>query len=268
MSDAATACHRCGRSPCVYQSHAVAAEVVAQPTTTNVYVLPSVAYPQTLVGQGSTVYQSTAPLGFQTGAQRLMDNQALLSQMMELSKARNETGALHLERTTTLYQQALKAESPALEKLAAGQALATVLQAHAPEPAALVIRSASGEVRVERLTTEQTQTLLGKVTDAAKMPPADETETATDVGKYPLIKTFCAKCHGVELAQPSHGVHIGDDPRVAKWMRENFFDLRETVSRGAMPPARAPQPTPAQRVELVKEFESIIRAQKGGSVQE
>lgn len=262
----ADACHRCGRSQCVYAAPAYVAPVVATPTV-NTYVINS-NYPAPLVAGGTSAVVSTG--GYQSQVLPLFDPQTYLSSSIELQKAVNGTMSLAFQQGNALAQRSLELQAPAVERLAAGQAASMVLQSAGLEPGKgatagaqsfVFRRESNGAFHMEPLTTEQVERITLKVeagTAAATPTPANGSPMI-----YPLIGKYCAKCHGLDLATPKGGVFLGDDPNAAKWARENFFTILQQIRNQKMPPAAAPQPTQDERAGLLSELESIINSSGG-----
>lgn len=268
----ASACHRCGRSQCVYAAQsAYVAPVVATPTV-NTYVINS-NYPAPLVAGGTSAVVSTG--GYQSQVLPLFDPQTYLSSSIELQKAVNGTMSLAFQQGNALAQRSLELQAPAVERLAAGQAASMVLQAAGLEPgngstataqSFVFRRESNGAFHMEPLTTEQVERITLKVeagTSAAGSPTATPDAVSTDE-KFPLVAKFCAKCHGPDLASPKGGVYLGDSDNAAKWQRDNFFEIVQQIKTGSMPPASSPQPTQDERAGLLSEFESIIVSRLGG----
>ena len=265
----ADACHRCGRSQCVYAAPAYVAPVVATPTV-NTYVINS-NYPAPLVAGGTSAVVSTG--GYQSQVLPLFDPQTYLSSSIELQKAVNGTMSLAFQQGNALAQRSLELQSPAVERLAAGQTASMVLQAAGLEPGKgatagaqsfVFRRESNGAFHMEPLTTEQVERITLKVEAGTSAATATPDEISADA-KFPLVVKFCAKCHGPDLAAPKGGVYLGDSDNAAKWQRDNFFEIVQQIKKGSMPPASSPQPTQDERAGLLSEFESIINSRLGGA---
>ncbi|MBL9085267.1 MAG: hypothetical protein JNK76_25905 [Planctomycetales bacterium] len=283
-SGSAEACSRCGRSGCVYKQP-VAVQPIVAPPVVNTYVINGGQYPAPLVAGGSTAYQSLGS-SYQATTLPLFDPQQYLSQSLELQKAVNGTLGLASQQANGLAQRFAELQAPAVERIAAGQAASMVLTAAGLDPKAptsgprsFVVHQEGASVRVEPLTAEQMAKITVRATiestaaggggqaagsqsaetgSAAKSPEAAE-------HKYPMLATFCAKCHGLDQAQPKGGIFLGDDDNTARWMRENFFAITQAVgTKQTMPPAGAAQPTREERVRLLNEVESIVSQRSGG----
>lgn len=267
----ASACHRCGRSACLYVKPVVAtvAAPVQSVTQTDVYVVQNNAATP-LVAQGTSAIVSNG--GYQSQVLPLFDPNRYVSQRLELQKAVNATGAIENERTNNLVERLVALQAPAVERLAAGQAAQMVLHAaglsepnQQAQSSAVVITNRNGVIQTMQLAPEQVQALTSSITTTTSKFTQSVTTTpaaplAQVQGKYPMLTQFCGKCHGTDVAQPKGGLYLGDDPNVVKEMRAKWFNVTDAVSSGSMPPATAPQPTQEQKVALLNEMQSIIKA--------
>ena len=256
--------------------------IVATPVV-NTYVINGGQYPAPLVAGGSTAYQSLGA-SYQATTLPLFDPQQYLSQSLELQKAVNGTLGLASQQANGLAQRFAELQAPAVERIAAGQAASMVLNAAGLDPQAppsgprsFVVHQEGASVRVEPLTAEQMAKITvratietkaegggGKAEGNSETPPAGSAETIS-AAKYPMLGMFCARCHGLDQAQPKGGIFLGDDDNTARWMRENFFAITQAVaSKQNMPPAGARQPTREERALLMNEVESIVSQRSGG----
>lgn len=85
-------------------------------------------------------------------------------------------------------------------------------------------------------------------------PPAPAVSTSSS-SPYPTFGVFCAKCHGIAVAQPKGGVLL--DPS-AKDLEVNYYRIRKVVSNGKMPPAGQPQPNNQQRTDILGDVARMI----------
>lgn len=270
FSQSAEACNRCGRSPCRFVQQVVATPVVAATPIVNTYVINN-TYPSPLVAGGSTAVVSNG--GYQSQTLPLFDPDRYLSARIELKKADALYAAQDSQQLNSLVDRIATLQAPAVERLAAaqqvsaaGQAVSLAIKATntgAPQSTGYVIKpDGTGGMQVQPLTATQIEQLTVTTTTTQSVTtPQAATAPAT---KFPMLSQFCAKCHGTELATPKGGFFLGDDDNVAKSMRDRWFDITRSVSKGSMPPADAPQPTQAERAALLNEIESII-VSRGGS---
>lgn len=294
----AWACSRCGYySSCRYYAPVVQKQYV-QPIVkqeqTDVYVVQN-NYPQPLVAQGtSNVVASTA--SYQQSVLPLLEPNQYFSQELQLIKAATQTGALRTERAMAAFQRVMELQAPAVERLAAGQAAAMVLQAAGLDPAhnkggsssAVVVSNIQGKVQVVPLNAEQIQHLQQQqlppaATGGPAPPPPPAPGHGTGItepihppgppapagnAKYPALSKFCFDCHGLQLSNPKGDFFIGEDQNIARTLRERFFDITQRVTKqgsGQMPPPdHAAQPTPEEKAAILNEIEAIII---GGSAQ-
>lgn len=272
--DDASACTRCRRfgTACIYAKPVVAAvaPVVQTIESTDVFVIQS-NYPAPLVGQGTSAVVSNG--GYQSLTLPLFDPSIYFSQSLQLIRAANDTNALQHERTSSLVERVAALQAPAVERLAAGQAASSVLRAAGLDPAhnmqgnssAVVInRDAEGRLQVLPLSTEQIQSITSSV--SASTSNVTTTIKTTDpqlgeaTGKFPMLQTFCAKCHGTDVAQPGGGFYLGDDPQVVAAMRSRWFEITDDIGSGKMPKAGSPQPSDEQKARLIDELQAIIKS--------
>ena len=261
----AEACNRCGlfgnRCRFAVRHHApvyhapVAKVITPYVAPQNVYVIQN-SYPAPLVPSGGTQYASTG--SYQSIVGNLLDPNAYFAQELALLKAANDTNALRAERSSQLFQRVAELQAPYAEKLATGAAAKMVLDAaglnsatqQQTSNAVVIRRDEYGKLQVSQLSPEQIAAMGGKQPDAPAPPEPG--------GKYPLLGQFCSSCHGLNLAEPKSGFYLGDDPAVAKSMREKFFGITQQLRSGKMPPASSPQPTNEQRAGILDEIEQIV----------
>jgi mono/diheme cytochrome c family protein len=278
LTQSADACQRCGlfgrqcRFRAVHTEHVDHHYQYDNGRNADVFIVQA-NYQQPLVGQGATLYSGTG--SYQSLVAPLVDPNLYFSQEMQLLKAAQETNALRADRTADLFQQALALHAPAVEATARAQAAKMVLSAagldpesapHTSSQSLVIEKDHLGRLQIRTLTAEQslaiTQKIEKKFDDAAHQPPA----TLPSDAKYPLLTQYCAKCHGLDNAQPKGGLHLGDDQNVARAMEEKFFKLKRAVDpeTGDMPPATAPQPSRSEREAILREIEAIVMAQRKG----
>lgn len=249
--NSASACSRCGNfRSCRFVQHqaAVVAPVVVADSP-DVYVIQN-SYPQPLVAQGTSAVVSNG--GYQASVLPLLDPNLYFSQEMQLLKAASDANAIRSERTSRLFERIAEFQAPAVNTLAAGQALQMVIDPQKTtqqlSTSEVVIRKdAYGRLKLE--VQESTQQVLGN-------QPTDQSATA---GKYSYLNTFCAKCHGLDLAEPSKGLYLGLDNNVAQNMRDKYFTIKQAINSGKMPPADFPQqPSVEERQAILNEIDNII----------
>lgn len=285
----ALGCRRCGRSTChgcgfvtaPYVAPAVAA------SDTNVYVVQS-NYPQPLVGAGGSPFYSNGPQGFQAGALPLFDVNQFASQQLQLLRAADQTNALQHERMQAFVTRVTELQAPAVERLAAGNAAAMVLTAAGLNPTAppangqsqavVIDRDEQGLIRIQPMTAEQVQSIRVRVQTQTSGPgatlpaappvagPSEPPPPPVPVGAG-LTAQFCGKCHGLDLASPKKGLFLGDDPNVARAMKNRWFEITNSVGNGSMPPSSDPQPTNEQKVAILNELEGFIKKHESSGVE-
>lgn len=267
LSVEAEACHRCGRSACVYAQPVVAAPIVQEKT--DVFVIQS-NYPAPLVGQGTSALVSNG--GYQALTIPLIDPQLFINSSLRLVSDANALGAAAHERTANLVQRVAELQAPTVERLAAGQAASQVLRAAGLDPAhntqgqssAVVInRDASGQLQVLPLTATQVQSITSNVTasttNITKAITTTETPKLSEQGgKYPLFTKHCASCHGVNVAQPGGGLFLGDDPGVAAEMEKRWYAIEKSINTGKMPKNGATLST-EEKQGLAAELDAMIQ---------
>lgn len=88
----------------------------------------------------------------------------------------------------------------------------------------------------------------------AVTPPSPPV-SASGSSPYPTFAQFCAKCHGIAVAEPKGGILL--DPS-AKDLEVNYYRIRRAVANGKMPPKNAPQPTNQQRTDTLADVAKMI----------
>lgn len=229
----------------------VVKQVVPQANNTDVFVVQN-NYPQPLIAQGASQYTA----GYQAAVLPFFDPNAFSASNMELLKQMQGNTAASHTLATSFAERITTLQAPAFQKIATGQAASMVLQAAGFDPAyndtssaVVVTRNKQGQVQVLPLSAAQVQQINQRV----------ETELENPVGTVPMtgaLSTHCAKCHGVQLAEPKGGFYIGDDPGVVAGMRNNFFDITNLVSSGKMPPEASL--TTEQKQAVLNEIQQLI----------
>ncbi len=218
--------------------------------------------PAPLVAQGNTLYQS---VGYQSAVLPFFDPNSYFEQELQLHKAADVTAALRSERTASLVERIVALQTPAIERIAAGQAAQMVLRASGLDPrhnsasasGVVISRNADGIVTVTQIDPVRARAYAAGAATSITTTTRRLARIATN-GSYPMLTQFCAKCHGTQNASPKAGFYLGDSDAVARVMRDNWFKITKRVSKGSMPPAKAPQPTKEQRRAVLNDIESII----------
>ncbi|MBS0201302.1 MAG: DUF1592 domain-containing protein [Planctomycetes bacterium] len=79
-----------------------------------------------------------------------------------------------------------------------------------------------------------------------------------DVAVTPIVKKYCGKCHGGD--EPEAGISFARYPNEAAMLKDRKTWERsfEMISNGNMPPADSPQPTPAEKEQLLDFLEGAL----------
>lgn len=281
ITTSASACNRCGRAQCIYAAKVVAPVAhhvapVAAVVQPNVFVIQNAGYPAPLVPQGQTLYQSS--VGYQAGAATFLDKDRFFTSEQQLQQAADKYSQLRHARYSESFDRTVAAEAPALEIATRGNAGSQLLRAAGFDPSAnaagfqrqavALTFDAAGNPSVTPLSQQQAATLkyeqrtVERTTTTVVPPAANEPELG---GKWPVATKYCLKCHDQGLPAPKGGFYLGEDPDVARGMREKWFDITDRVSTpgpGQMPPADAPQMTPEEKSQLFNEISAMIKNSK------
>lgn len=274
----AEACSRCGYyNPCrivkVVQPVVAAVPPIQK---TDVLIVQNAGTPFPLVAPGATQGYSLGTI--QGAGLQYFDVNRFAAGRMELKKADMQLQAAETAQTHQLLQQYIALEAPAKEAHIKGLAVSEAFKALgtpsgpavAQQNAILLKRDpATGQYVIQAMTQQQVAEMSGygqqpqqPIPDpgaAPQPPPAPPPPAAT--GKYPMLEQFCASCHGLQVASPKKGVYIGDDPNVAKYIRDKWYEITKLIETGAMPPKDHPnQPTREQRVETINELTRIVES--------
>jgi len=266
----AEACHRCGRSACVYAQPVVTAPIVQEKT--DVYVIQS-NYPAPLVGQGTSALVSNG--GYQALTLPLIDPQLFINSSLRLVSDANTLSATAHERTANLVQRVAELQAPTVERLAAGQAASQVLRAAGLDPshntqgqssAVIINRDASGQLQVLPLSQTQVQSLTTSITATSSnivksITTTDPPKLTGSDGTYPLFAKHCAACHR-DTAQPGGGLFLSDDPGVAAEMVKRWYSIEKSINTGKMPKNGATL-SQEEKIGLVLELDAMV--QKGAA---
>lgn len=200
IAPTASACNRCGHfgSSCRYFK--TVAKPIVKVVTPDVFVVQN-NYPQPLVGQGNTLYQSN---GFQSALLPFLDPNRYFEQEIQLIRAADATNAIRSQRASVLLERVIEIQAPAVERLAAGQAAQMVLQAAGLDPshntggptqqAVVINRDAAGRLQVLPLNAEQykrLETTTTRITEEIGVT-ADAQANAAPVS---LVVQHCGRCH-------------------------------------------------------------------------
>lgn len=263
----ADACFRCGNyRACHYIKPAVPVYVQPAQAVVNTYVVQN-AYPNT-IGAGNTGYVSNG--GVAQSILPFFNQNAYLAGVLEVQKAAQSSIVLSANRADQLAAQFASLQSPAVERLAAGQAAEMVLNAAGLVPTAqtaqhnavLINRDQQGRVQILQLDQQQIAAVNGQINGGQQYQQQQQQQNP-----YPILTQFCGRCHDPTLiAQPKGSIAIG--PRAdAATMERSFFKISRAVSTGKMPPSDQPQMNQEQRIALFNELESLISGGQQPQVQ-
>lgn len=258
----------CYYRPRTYYRAPVVKQVVVREQPQNVFVVQN-NNAQPLVGAGATAYQ---PASYSSSVLPLFDPTSYLQSSLELQSAVNATNAAAGQRAAQLVETIVRAQAPAVERLAAGQAADMVLKAAGLDPAynrsggasgVVISRDAQGKVSVTQIDpqkaaayAQQTDTAIqdgaagGPVTDLGARPG----------GNLPTVTKYCGSCHGEDLTDPKGGLYLGSSQRVAEVMRDSWFAITDAVTDKTMPQSQAPQPSDQERAAIIDELRSAIQS--------
>jgi uncharacterized membrane protein len=100
-------------------------------------------------------------------------------------------------------------------------------------------------------------TCIGFAKVAVAVEPVTKNEQEALVTRYksdiaPLLKTICSDCHGLDDPKSKVSLHnlqvdLTEESSLATWRR-----VLEQIEISAMPPEGEQQPTPGQRVQIVR----------------
>tara|TARA_R110002167_G_scaffold187902_1_gene389241 strand:+ start:386 stop:1189 length:804 start_codon:yes stop_codon:yes gene_type:complete len=220
----------------------------------DVYVIQNNT-PFPLVAQGSTGYVANT---YANNVLPLFDPNVYFQQELALIRAADQTAAVRAQRTSSLVERVVALQAPAVERLAAGDAAAKILQAAgladirnvAGSTNSVVIKTTpGGQLVVEPVRIGTPSAPGGVGTSKAQQAPP---------GGFALAKKYCAACHGQGLQDPKGGFYIGPGKDVARVLRAEWFSVTNKVSAGTMPPQGSPQPTDEERARILNEIESLI----------
>lgn len=220
----------------------------------DVYVIQNNT-PVPLVVQGSTGYVANT---YGNNVLPLFDPNVYFQQELALVRAADQTAAVRAQRTSALVERVVAMQAPAVERLAAGDAAAKILQAAGlvdtrgvvGNTNSVVIKTTSdGQLVVEPVTMTAPSVSGGVGTSKAQQAPPEALS---------LVKKYCAACHGQGLQDPKGGFYIGPGKDVARVLRAEWFSVTNRVSAGTMPPQGSPQPTNEERAGILNEIESLI----------
>ncbi len=236
-------------SPVVVQDFAVA-------NTPDVYVIQNNT-PTPLVAQGSTGYVANT---YTSNVLPFLDPNVYFQQELALIRAADQTAAARAQRTAALVERVVELQAPAVERAAAGDAAAKILEAAGLATTrkvvgttnSVVIKTApDGRLVVEPVILPHTPSAPAGVGGLDTGPP-------TPNGVTPLVTKYCAACHGPGLQDPKGGFYIGPGRDVAKVLRQEWFSVTNKVAAGTMPPQGSPQPTAEERAGILNEIEDLI----------
>ena len=224
--------------------------------TPDVFVIQN-STPTPLVAQGSTGYVANT---YTSNVLPFLDPNVYFQQELALIRAADQTAAARAQRTAALVERVVELQAPAVERAAAGDAAAKILQAAGVADTrkvvgttnSVVIKTApDGRLVVEPVTLPHTPSAPAGVGGLDTGPPAPN-------GVTPLVTKYCAACHGSGLQDPKGGFYIGPGKDVARVLREEWFSVTNRVSAGTMPPKGSPQPTAEERAGILNEIEDLI----------
>lgn len=219
----------------------------------DVYVIQNNT-PVPLIAQGSTGYVANT---YGNNVLPLFDPNVYFQQELSLIRAADQTAAVRAQRTSALVERVVALQAPAVERLAAGDAAAKILQAAGLADARGVVGNTNSVVIK---TTPDGQLVVEPVTIPAPSVPGGVGSKAQQAppGTLSLVKTYCAACHGQGLQNPKGGFYIGPGKDVSRVLRAEWFSVTNKVSAGTMPPQGSPQPTNEERAGILNEIESLI----------
>ncbi len=242
-------CNRCRSHNCRCVK-TYSAPVAYQAPSTNVYVVQQ-NYPQPLVAQGSSLVYGQ---GLQSQMLPYYDPNIVASGTMEVTKALAAMIPLTLERSQAFSERMVSYQSKSFNVTATGNAAALALTA-AAAPQGLTAASTTG---IAIKTDAYGKVTLEPLPAAAPTPAPEFTPTPDQIStNYPVVQANCAKCHGVEVAQPGGGLYLGDDPQVAAAMKTRWFDLSTAVDTGKMPKGHTM--TQPDKIAVLNELAAMIR---------
>jgi mono/diheme cytochrome c family protein len=259
----ANACSRCGflGRNCRLQSVSHVAKVVhAAP----VYVAPVVQpasvlvvnnqYAAPIAQSGSTVF------GYQAASQQYFINPIEYQrQSAEFVKAALTTSQLAVSGYNQTTQTQLALQAPVLELMARGQSASQVLNAagftQPLQQQSTILRITNGKVETldpEQFNAQYGQNLgqPGQATNPDdRVPPAPTPERGNSI-----LGQRCAKCHGLQLAEPKGGLFLDAENRLNC---NQFARAVRAIKSGTMPPKSEPPLTQNEKGLLFDELDSL-----------
>jgi hypothetical protein len=263
FADTAECCQRCGLFGNRCRFHHVA-KVVAPAYVAPVYAQPSVlvvqnAYSAPIAQQGATLY------GYRDAAQQYFVNpNEFARNSAEFVRAASTSFQLGVTGYNQMAQTQLSLQAQIAEPLARGVAASQVLNAAGfSQPntqqrqslAVEIYTGADGTLKIKQLSGEEANAKVeaasGENQDDpfAVPPPAPAPDRSASI-----IGQRCAKCHGLQLAEPKGGKFFDAGNKLD--CNLSWLAVRQ-IKSGKMPPASEPPLTAEEKGLLLDELDSL-----------